>query len=60
MTENEKELLRIIREANDPVKAWTVALDILTRCVAGESLDSIAESHGLVKTATGYVMARKE
>ena len=57
MTENEKELLRIIREANDPVKAWTVALDILTRCVAGESPESIAESYGLVKTDTGYVMA---
>ena len=60
MTENEMELIRIFREVDDPVKALEVAMDMLTRCVAGESLDSIAESHGLVKTATGYVMARKE
>ena len=57
MTENEMELIRILREADDPVKAWEVMMDILTRCVAGESPESIAESYGLVKTATGYVMA---
>ena len=57
MTENEKELIRILREADDPAKAMAVAMDMLTRYVAGESLESIAESDGLVKTDTGYVMA---
>jgi hypothetical protein len=57
MTENEKKLIRILREADDPTKVAEVMMDILTRCVAGESLESIAESYGLVKTATGYVMA---
>ena len=57
MNENEKELIRIFREADDPTKAAEVMMDMLTRCVAGESPESIAESYGLVKTATGYVMA---
>ena len=57
MTENEMELLQIIREADDPTKVAEVMMDMLTRCVAGESPESIAESYGLVKTATGYVMA---
>lgn len=58
MTENEMELLRIIREADDPAKMAEVMLDMLTRCVAGESAESIAASYGLIKTATGsYVMA---
>lgn len=57
MTENEKNLIRILREADDPIKAWEVMADMLTRCVAGESLESIAESNGLIKTATGFVMA---
>lgn len=34
MTESEKELIRIFREADDPTKAWEVMADILTRCVA--------------------------
>lgn len=57
MTENEKKLIRILREADDPTKAWEVTLDMLTRCVAGESLESIAASYGLVKTVTGFVEA---
>jgi hypothetical protein len=57
MTENERELIRIVRESDDPAKALEVMMDMLTRCVAGESPESIAESYGLVKTATGYVMA---
>lgn len=60
MNENEKELIRIFREADDPTKAAEVMMDMLTRCVAGESIESIAESYGLVKTATGFVMACKE
>ena len=57
MTENEKKLIRILREADDPIKAWEVMADILTRCVAGESIESIAASYGLKQTATGFVMA---
>ena len=57
MTQYEIELIRIIREADDPAKARGVMMDMLTRCVAEESPESIAESYGLVKTATGYVMA---
>ena len=57
MTDNEMELIRILREADDPAKAWEVMMDMLTRCVAGESPESIAESYGLIKTATGYVIA---
>lgn len=57
MTESEKELIRIFREADDPTKAWEVMADILTRCVAGESIESIAASYGLKQTATGFVMA---
>ena len=57
LTENEREMLRIIREADDPAKVAVVMMDMLTRCVAGESPESIAESYGLVKTATGYVKA---
>ena len=55
MTENEKELIRIIREAKDPAKMQEVVTDMLTRYVAGESIESIAASYGLVKTATGFV-----
>ena len=57
MTENEKKLIRILREADDPIKAWEVMADILTRCVAGESIKSIAASYSLKQTATGFVMA---
>ena len=57
MTKNEKKLIRILREADDPIKAWEVMADILTRCVAGESIESIAASYGLKQTATGFVMA---
>ena len=57
MTENEKELIRILRGADDPTKAWEVMVDILTRCVAGESIESISTSYGLEQTATGFVKA---
>ena len=57
MTENEMELIRIFREADDPVKALEVAMDMLTRCVAGKSIESIAASYGLKQTDTGFVMA---
>ena len=57
MTENEMELLRIIREADDPTKVAEVMMDMLTRCVAGESIESIAASYGLKQTATGFVIA---
>lgn len=47
MRECERELLRIIQEAKDPGKAIDTAMDILSRCVAGESMESIAASYGL-------------
>ena len=53
MTENEMELIRILREADDPTKALEVAMDMLTRYVAGESLEDIAASYGIVMTADG-------
>ena len=57
MNENEKELIRIFREADDPTKAAEVMMDMLTRCVAGESIESIAASYGLKQADTGFVMA---
>ena len=57
MTDIEMELIRIIREADDPAKAREVMMDMLTRCVAGESIESISTSYGLEQTATGFVKA---
>ena len=47
VTENEMEVIRIIRESKDPVKAMYFALNTLTRLVAGESPDSIMASYGI-------------
>lgn len=47
MRECEMELLRVIRESPDQEKAMEVALDIVSRCVAGEEMESIAASYGL-------------
>lgn len=47
MRDCERELLEIIRESKDPAKAIIIATDILSRCVAGESMESIAASYGL-------------
>ena len=57
MTDIEMELIRIFREADDPVKALEVAMDMLTRYVAGESIESISTSYGLEQTAAGFVKA---
>lgn len=46
MTENEMEIIRMIRDSEDPVKAMQFALDSLTRIVAGESPESIMASYG--------------
>ena len=43
MRDCERELLEI----KDPAKAIAIATDILSRCVAGESMESIAASYGL-------------
>lgn len=47
MRDCERELLEIIRESKDPAKAIIIDTDILSRCVAGESMESIAASYGL-------------
>ena len=57
MTENEMEIIRILREADDPAKALETAMDILTRYLAGESIGSISASSGLEQTTTGFVTA---
>lgn len=40
MTENEKELIQIIRESDDPAKAFIIALDIICQYINGS--DTIA------------------
>lgn len=47
MRECEIELFRVIRESEDPGKAIEIAINILSRCVAGESMESIAAGYGL-------------
>jgi hypothetical protein len=53
MTENEMKLIRTIRNSKDPAKAMTGAMDMIARFVAGESLEDIAASYGIVMTADG-------
>jgi hypothetical protein len=53
MTENEMELIRTIRNSKDPAKAMATAVDMIARFVAGESLEDIAASYGIVMTADG-------
>ena len=53
MTENEMELIRAIRNSKDPAKSMTRAMDMIARFVAGESLEDIAASYGIVMTADG-------
>ena len=57
MTDQELELIRVIRESDDPKRVMEVMMDMFTRCLSGESPESIAASYGLVKSSTGYVMA---
>ena len=47
MTDKEMELLRIIGESDDPGRAMVVAVDIITRFLSGEDLNSIGESYGI-------------
>ena len=47
MNHNETQLIKMLREAPDPAKATETAVDILTRCAAGESLESIVASYNL-------------
>lgn len=53
MTENEKELIRIIRNSKDPAKVMARVVDMIAKFVAGESLEDIAASYGIVMTADG-------
>ena len=53
MTENETELIRTIRNSKDPAKAMATAVDMIARFVAGEGLEDIAASYGIVMTAIG-------
>ena len=53
MTENEKELIRIIRNSKDPAKAMARVVDMIAKFVAGESLEDIAASYGIEMTADG-------
>lgn len=53
MTENEKELIRIIRNSKDPAKAMARVVDMIARFVAGESLEDIAASYGIAMTVDG-------
>lgn len=53
MTENEMELIRTIRNAKDPAQAMATAVDMITRCAAGEDIESIAASYGLTMAAIG-------
>ena len=53
MTQNEMELICTIRNSKDPAKAMARAMDMIARFVAGESLEDIAASYGIVMTADG-------
>ena len=53
MTENEKELIRIIRNSKDPAKVMARVVDMIAKFVAGESLEDIAASYWIVMTAYG-------
>ena len=53
MTEYETKLIQSIRNAKDPAKAMVVALDMITRYAAGESLESISASYGITMTTSG-------
>ncbi len=47
MRECELELLRTIRDSEDPDKAIALAVDVLQRIIAGEDAQSIAASYGV-------------
>ena len=46
MTPNEDRLIQFLREHNDP-RVWDFAFDTMQRLIAGESIESIAASHGV-------------
>jgi hypothetical protein len=41
------EFMQLIENSKDPERAMRIAVGILSRMVAGESLDSIGESYGV-------------
>lgn len=55
MTERAVELICLIRESKDPEKAMDIALDLLTRLLAGKSMESIAASYGVKCDSTNQV-----
>lgn len=53
MTEFEMKLIRVIRESEDPAKTIEMITDMVCRIIAGEDVESIAASYGLVMDASG-------
>ena len=53
MTEFEMKLIRVIRESEDPAKTIEMITDMVCRLTAGEDVESIAASYGLVMDASG-------
>lgn len=53
MTKFEKKINQYIRNANDPDLAMKSIMDMITRLNAGEDIDSIAASYGLVRSKDG-------
>lgn len=53
MSKFERELIRVIRESEDPAKTIEMVADMVCRLIAGEDEQSIAASYGLVRDASG-------
>ena len=47
LTQNDRELLRLILTSPNPAETVAVLLDIFQRRASGESIESIAASYGL-------------
>lgn len=47
LTKNELDLILTIKNSSDPAKALYIAIDILSRYLAGESPESIMSSSGI-------------
>lgn len=45
MKQHTREFMQLIENGKDPGKAAAIAMDILSRCVAGESMGSITVSY---------------
>lgn len=47
MKDQEMSIIERIRSSPDPEKAMQIAVDIVSRVLAGESMESIAASYGV-------------